>query len=714
MRPAQSTTGPGPAAGAPQPLEARPPGGAARLLADLGRVHGRREFLARLVRAGRIRLANDEPGPFVIEAAAVEAAVQEGQFDGLAVFLDHPAFLEGPQVRHLIGVTHSSAYNAGSQAAEATIRFYDGGSSSHSGGNGGNGYADLAVRLLDAIMADRAAGLPLPDVGISLVFWPVWEDGGAVPRRLRAFKKIESADLVFSPAADGRILEALSSYGLVTGGKSAMTEPIRTAVARGHNPTGSPAQQTERPVAGGPTSGQGDDHPLVAQDAAGQLAAWGDAAAREGARGIILASNVPEPARRRLLAREYDSPEAVYSAVEQERQYLAEVSQGSVVALTGGPPRGGRVSQVRTGLDHFQNAVDWIFGVAGASAPEPQLRRTDLLYANLTGDFEFRGVYRPDRVYLAGADTGTLANMAANAMNKVIAMQLALLTHYRWYEYVCAPTPNDGSLHDMQWTSMGGISTLPVVTEGGAYDELEVDDVKETDAFYTYGGYVGITRRMIKNSDIQRIQAVPRALAAASVKTRSAKIAAIFTSSSGVGPTLDQDATALFHANHGNLATTAFGADATAWRAAALECFKQAEVNSGDRIALFPKYCLVPPDLYTTALTVFGYGEGLPATYTPEAQDRGPADPRPVPLAVPHFTDANDWAYVADPRVWPVIHMSFSQDPSGRTFPPPELFAATSESGGLLFTSDTLPIKVRDEFAYGVNGFRGIGKRNVT
>ena len=63
--------------------------------------------------------------------------------------------------------------------------------------------------------------------------------------------------------------------------------------------------------------------------------------------------------------------------------------------------------------------------------------------------------------------------------------------------------------------------------------------------------------------------------------------------------------------------------------------------------------------------------------------------------------------------VWPVIHMSFSADPSGRTFPAPELWAATSETAGLLFTSDVLPIKVRDEFAYGVNGYKGIGKRVV-
>jgi hypothetical protein len=308
----------------------------------------------------------------------------------------------------------------------------------------------------------------------------------------------------------------------------------------------------------------------------------------------------------------------------------------------------------------------------------------------------------------------TLANLATNAMNKVVAAQLALLSYYRWYELVVKLTPNDGSLHDMQWTSVGGIGTLPAVGEGAAYDELTLDDVAETDSFATYGGYVGITRKMLKNSDIQRIQAVPRALAAAAAKTRSAKIAALFTANAGAGPTLSQDGTALFHADHGNVATTALGTDLTAWRAAAQACFKQTEINRGDRIGVIPKYCLVPIDLYHQALANFGYGEGFPTSYLPEAVDRGAADPRPVPVAVPHFTDANDWAYIADPNVWPVIHMSFSQEPGGQSFPPPEIFAATAETSGLLFAADVLPIKARDEFAYGVNGFRGIGKRNVS
>jgi hypothetical protein len=335
------------------------------------------------------------------------------------------------------------------------------------------------------------------------------------------------------------------------------------------------------------------------------------------------------------------------------------------------------------------------------------------VYVALTGDVYFRGVFDGGRVQFSGATTTTLPNLAVDAMNRVIVQQFQALEHYRWYERVAAVEPNDGRLHDMKWITLGGIGALPAVNEGAAYTELSVSDAKESAAFVKRGGYVGVTREMIKNSDIMQLQAIPRALAAAAVRTRSAAVAALFTANAGVGPTLAQDSKALFHADHGNLAVTALGTDAAAWRAARAECFKHAEVGSSAALGIYPRFLLVPADLYDRALSILGYGEGMPAVYSPEAQGRGFADPRPIPLVVPDWTDATDWAYVVDPAVYPVIQMSYSQAPGGRRHPIPELFAVVSETSGLMFTNDVLPIKVRDEFALGVNGPRGIGKRNV-
>jgi hypothetical protein len=439
---------------------------------------------------------------------------------------------------------------------------------------------------------------------------------------------------------------------------------------------------------------------------------WVEAARAQATAAALAASGLPEVVRRRLAARAYESPQALETAIDEAREELAQLSAASIIHIGGQPPRG-RMGAMSTGLEQMGAALDWLFGVRAAPPPEPALRSVRAVYHALTGDYDFYGRFEAERVALEGATTSSLANLAANAMNKVIVQQFSALTFWRWYEQIAYPTPNDGSVQEMQWTVLGGIANLPTVPEKGAYDELDVSDTGETDAFVKYGGYVPITLELIRNSDIQRLQAIPRALALAAVRTRSAKVAAIFTANSGAGPALSQDGKALFHADHGNLATTAFGTTASAWRAARAECFKQTELGSGARLGLYPKYWLGPVDLYDQALVNFGYGEGQPTAYTPEAQARNVHDPRPLPLAVPDFTDTTDWAYMVDPLVFPVIHISYAQAPGGGTHPAPELFTVASPTAGLMFSNDVLPIKVRDWFAVGVNGYRGIGKRNV-
>jgi hypothetical protein len=205
----------------------------------------------------------------------------------------------------------------------------------------------------------------------------------------------------------------------------------------------------------------------------------------------------------------------------------------------------------------------------------------------LSGDLSWSGVFN-DREALAAATTTTLADMAVNAMNKVIVPLYNRLDAYRWDERIVSVQPTDGSLHDMAWLQFGGIGTLPVVAEGAAYTELTVADSKETAAFTKYGGYVGITDKVLRNSDIARLQAIPRALALAAVQTRSSKIAAIFTTASGTGPTLAQDSVVLFHtASHGNLATTAFSW--SAWQAAA-----RAPTDRAGRPAIRPVALVLP------------------------------------------------------------------------------------------------------------------------
>ncbi|TXH49233.1 MAG: hypothetical protein E6Q97_23080 [Desulfurellales bacterium] len=622
----------------------------------------------RLIRAGRTQATMGRPNGVLIPDDVLSAAAL--RFQGVSVFLNHDyrATHEPRDVRDFAGTVSNPTYSPTERAILATIY-----PASNQAGN-------ELLRLAETIRHHRQNNLPLPDIGLSADAWWQIQNDQAI-----ALNRVNSVDVVHSPAADGRLLFSQGDFPM-------------------------PVEETQTPSAAAQVTTPAANGQPPAADAA---ALWLSTLSAQVTQTVLTNSGLPEASRTRLAAATYSSPDQLTQAIENERTYLAQLTTAQVIQFGSQPPRGTITQgQMTTGHDLMTNAVNFLFGVNGATLPEPTLRNPQLLYFAITGDYEWHGVFRPERVQFANANTTTLAGLAVNAMNKIINMQMARLMQYRWFEKITALTPNDGSVHPLQLISYGGIGELPTVAEGATYTELDVDDVKETASFYKKGGYVEITQEMFRNSEVQKFRLIPTSLANAAIKTRSKAVSNLFTQASGVGPTLAQDSTVLFHANHGNVAATAF--DATAWRAAVVECYKHAEINSGDRIGLFPKFGLFPVDLWTTALIAFGYGEGMPTTYTPEAQARNEEDPRPVPLAVPHWTDTNNWAYIVDPMLHPVIHISYAQDHGGMSHPAPELFVqAGGETSGRMFSNDGLPIKVRDWFAVGVNGYRGIGKRNV-
>ena len=60
------------------------------------------------------------------------------------------------------------------------------------------------------------------------------------------------------------------------------------------------------------------------------------------------------------------------------------------------------------------------------------------------------------------------------------------------------------------------------------------------------------------------------------------------------------------------------------------------------------------------------------------------------PVVVPHWTDADNWAAIADPAMFPAIWLIWLR---GRRTP--ELFSADDERAGAMFTNDTLRYKAR-------------------
>jgi hypothetical protein len=143
---------------------------------------------------------------------------------------------------------------------------------------------------------------------------------------------------------------------------------------------------------------------------------------------------------------------------------------------------------------------------------------------------------------------------------------------------------------------------------------------------------------------------------------------------------------------------------------------KQAEVNSSTRLGALtrPRYLWVPVDLEDTAVQILAtehdpgsanYNANVDATGN-ERETRL-ANARSRVIVCPLWTDTNNWAAQADPILYPSLGLGFRY---GRT---PEIFSVASPTAGLMFTNDTMPVKVRFFYAVGPTDWRGLHKSNV-
>jgi hypothetical protein len=644
---------------------------------------GRRQFKARYVRAGKILKADRTPSKYLLRPAALESAVAAGLFDNKAVFIDHAGFFENPSIKNLCGTTQEAAYNAIDQAVEGIIKL-------------SNTLAGKSIAaLLDELLED---GSQAPDIGLSLVFYPTWEGN-----EIAAINHVESVDLVFQPAADGRILKALSAFRT----ENPMEVITMSEIKEPYQVSSEPTEPVAIPgAASSPVNPA--DNPNVGE--------WNSLMATYSARQVILASGLPQVSQERLLEGKYANAGECATAIEKERAYLAALTEQKVVNIGSVPPRGAQITGMRTGVDQLTLAFEAL--IAGTRPPDGIQPLTGIreMYHLLSGDYELTGIFHGERIYLANVNSSTMANLVANALNKIVINEFQ--EYPRWWEPILS-VQDFNSLQAIKWISLGGIGELPTVAEGAAYTELTWDDNYETASFVKKGGYLGITLETIDKDDTGKVRQAPRALAQAAWLTLSKAISTIFTTASGAGPNL-VDGYALFEsAHHANLGTTALSI--TEFNVVRTAMRKQTELNSSERLGALtaPKFLLVPPDLEMTALQVLAseYQYTYALSNAPAApsnvysegstHDARLAYARSRVIVVDLWTDTNNWAAVCDPRMYPTIGLGFRY---GRQ---PEIFSVASPLAGLMFSNDTLPVKVRFFYAVGPMDYRGMYKENV-
>jgi len=670
----------------------------------------RREYDCIFIRAGRVRRTDGTDSNWLIPSDPLRAAVH--LFDGLACYCDHPELFgfgwhQAPRTDRLIGVTSDPAWDEDLDAVTGTITLYD---------ENPNALGAIIGDLWDQILADQSAGKAVPQAGLSATLWHTTnldEESGLTATT--EITKADSVDFVYSPGAGGYIRSALeaihSTYASLPG-----APPVNCTAAPQH-PTGgfsmpprvqnpeAPAEVQPAPIAGAAPQEQ------IASTRFDELEAHIATISNQIQSLIAAVSTEPDVSQQP----EHPVQLAAFQARLDQIEALAAEQLADKTIEGMGQPTGSQAWHMRSSLDQVQLALDAMLdGVRPPDNIRP-LSGIRELYHLLSGDFEFTGLFNAERVYLANVTSSTMANVTADALNKRVMNEFQ--KYPQWWLPIMSPQ-NFNSLQDIEWITLGGVGELPTVTAGAAYTEMTWDDIQQKSSFVKKGGYLGLTIEAIDKDDTRHLQSAPRALAQAAWLTLSKAISAIFTVSSGTGPSVyydDSNTRVLFHTSNANLGTAALSW--SAWVATRTAMRKQTEHNSDERLGALtaPRFLLVPSDLEMTGVQILA-SAGEPGTadndVNPEAQgsmrDERLRIARSRVIVVDLWTDTNNWAAVADPQLYPTLGLGFRW---GNT---PEIFAVASPTAGLMFSNDVMPIKVRFFFATGPIDYRGLYKHNVS
>lgn len=232
---------------------------------------------------------------------------------------------------------------------------------------------------------------------------------------------------------------------------------------------------------------------------------------------------------------------------------------------------------------------------------------------------------------------------------------------------------------------LGEAPTLEKVNEHGEYKAGTMAEAKESYSIDTFGRIVGLSRKAIINDDLSAFTDLSGQLGRAAADFEAQQLVDLLTAN----PVMD-DGTALFHADHGNLAGTGGALDADSLAAARLAMRRQTGL-SGRPIAVAPKYLIVPPELETTA-------EKVLASINPATTDSVNVFSGALELLVEaRLSDTGAWYVAADPAQVPGLEYSYLQGAEG-----PQI----EQRAG--FEVDGLEVKVRLDFGAAWLDWRGV------
>lgn len=220
---------------------------------------------------------------------------------------------------------------------------------------------------------------------------------------------------------------------------------------------------------------------------------------------------------------------------------------------------------------------------------------------------------------------------------------------------VCGAPISAADFRDIYAVRFGGDFQLRAVQANGEYENASLSDETEGLKVTRFGRTINLTFEAVINDDMGAFQRIPREFAMAARNLESSSVWGLFRNNTA----LKSDATALFHANHGNLAGSGTVIAATSVAAGRAAMWKQKALGrkstDDDFISVEPDRLIVPPALEIAALQF--------VTATTPATD-GTVNPYKsslTPIVVPHLgaaaANGSDTAwYLVSSALPPIQH----------------------------------------------------------
>lgn len=525
-------------------------------------------------------------------------------------------------------------------------------------------------------------------------------------RKLRAavqITKVNSVDLIVEPGAGGallRIVEAQATPLPLEDEDMALRQRMIEAI-KAHNPQFDDAAATDEQIEAAFVEAKAAKPvPTPAPAPAADPALMDQVRlveARITARDLVGAAKLPQPAKDKLLARfvEAQAPFTaadVSKAIEDERAYLARFTESGkpVIHFDEAPRVEDRSVKIVGMLDDF-------------FAGDKGVHSFKECYVEITGDRYITGhLDRCDMArmreslgdrFVEALSSSSWANVLGDSITRRMLAEYAQMTDLQAWRKIASVVPvND--FRTQERGRIGGYGNLPGVNQAAAYTALSSpSDEKATYALTKRGGTETVTMEMIANDDVGSIRRIPTELALAAGNTLYEFVFDFIRTNAVI-----YDTTALATAGHGNLGAAAL--DATSFAAARLAMVKQVRAGSSKRLGFGPQSVLVPFELQEAAFNLFVRNQNNDKTFVQTIN--------PEVIVVPYWTDANDWAAVADPRRIPTIEVGFFGGQEN-----PELFVQDMPNVGSLFSNDQITYKIRHIYSGAVMDFRGFYKAVV-